>query len=263
MPRPSSPPRSLLAGLGCVLLLGVCGAAPPPGEGTEATVSVGFGTYEHQTGGCGGARRRYAVSEPLAHLRVRTQRPSGVTWAGEVSVAAGRLGDSRDDPTEIDPTDDLLEPGTTFWSGALALRGGRHWRSFGLELGPALVLHEDLGGVKPVPSGTVWVGRPQLAYAFADLVHGPFGGAYEFAALVGVGHKSRIFGASYATNGVAHVGDLDLRVGQGVRLGFNGAYGRRFSQQDAPDLRGTLYVTLDYRSLGRQDDGRREPPPPP
>ena len=262
-PWPRSAPRPLLAGLTAVLMLGVCGAAPPEGEGTEARVGVGFGTYEHRTGGCGGARRSYAVSEPIAHLQVRHQRPSGITWAGEASVAAGRLGDTRDDPTEVDATDDLLEPGSTFWAGALALRGGRHWSRFGLELGPALLLHDDLGGVRPVPSGSVWVGRRDVAYAFADLVTGPFGGAYEFSALVGVGHRSRHFGASYATNVVGHVGEVDLRVGEGVRLGFNGAYGRRFAQQASPDLRAMLFVTLDYRSIGRPDASDAAPPPPP
>lgn len=249
--RRASVPRPALAGLVCVLMLGVCGAAPPMGEGTEVTVGVGFGSYEHQTGGCGGTRRKYAVSEPLAHLRVRNNRPSGVSWAGEVSIAPGRLASSRDEDAYFGSSDGLLEEDPTFWTGAVALRGGRHWQSFGFELGPAVVLHKDLGGLSPLPSGIAWVGRPAVAYAFADLVAGPFGGAYEFAALVGIGHRSRILGASFGTNGVAHVGDLDLRVGHGVRLGFNGAYGRRYDQQESPDLRGILHVTLDYGALSK------------
>lgn len=235
-------------GLGGLLVL--CGASPAP-EGNETTVAVGMGAYEHRSGGCGGTRRSYSVSEPTAHLQVRHLTSGGNIWAGEASVGIGMLGESREDPNEVNLEDDLLDADQTFWSGVVAARWGRQGRFYGFELGPALALHNRLGGLTPVPSGGLWVGKPTLAYAWADAFRGPFSGAIEFAGMVGIGHSSRFIRAEVGSNSRAHVANLDVRVGQGVRLGLHGGYGMGWVDQTSPDLRGMLRLTIDYRTFSR------------
>lgn len=238
-----------LGGLGLLVL---CGASPAP-EGNETTMAVGMGTYEYRSGGCGGTRRRYSVSEPLAQLQVRHRTDRDALIVGESSLAVGRLGESREDPDEVDFEDDLLDDGQTFWTGMAAVRFGRQGRRAGFELGPGVAYHRRLGGWTPIPSGGVWFGKPEAAYLWADVFRGPFSGALEFAALAGVGHQSRRVAVQVGSNTRAHVANLDFTVGQGVRLGFHAGYGESWADQVTPDLRGMVRLTIDYRAFSRPD----------
>jgi len=237
--------------IGVALVL--CGANPAP-EGNETTVGVGLGTYEHRSGGCGGTRRRYSVTEPIAHLQVRHLTDNDTIWAGEVDLGVGMLGESRENPDEIAIEEDLLDAGQSFWSGMAAIRWGKQYRFGGYELGPAIVHHRRLGGWSPLPSGGLWVGKPSLAYVWADVFRGPFGGALEFGALAGVGHQSRFIRAQVGSNARAHVADIDVSVGQGVRLGVHAGYGEMWVDQASPDLRGMLRLTIDYRAFSRPEE---------
>lgn len=234
-------------------LLVLCGASPAP-EGNETTVAVGMGVYEYRSGGCNGARRRYSVTEPIAQVQVRHRTDNNTIIAGEANLAVGMLGDSREDPNEVDLEEDLLESSQNFPAGLVALRFGKQGRFVGFELGPAVAYHHRLEGLAPVPSGGVWFGKPQAAYVWADVFRGPFGGAIEFSALAGVGHESRRVAAQLGTNGRAHMATVDLTVGQGVRLGVLAGYGESWADQATPDVRGMARLTIDYRAFSRPDD---------
>jgi hypothetical protein len=212
-----------------------------------------MGTYEHRFGGCNGTRRRYSVTEPIAQVQVRHRTQQDTIIAGEANLAVGLLGDSRENPNEVDLEDDLFDASQNFPTGMVALRFGKQGRFVGFELGPAVAYHHRLEGWKPVPSGGVWFGKPNAAYVWADVFRGPFGGAIEFSALAGIGHQSRIVATQLGTNGRAHMATLDLRVGQGVRLGLLAGYGTSWADQAAPDLRGMARLTIDYRAFSRPD----------
>ena len=236
-----------VAGAGLLVL---CGSSPAP-EGNETSIGVGMGTYEYRSGGCNGARKRYTVTEPMARLQVRHRTEKNTIIAGEANLAVGKLGDSREDPNEVNLEDDLLDAGASFPTGLLALRFGKQWRWGGFELGPAVAYHHRLEGLKPLPSGGLWVGKPKVAYVWADVLRGPFGGALEFAGLAGIGHQNRFLSTQLGTNGRAHTATLDLTVGQGVRLGFYAGYGEAWADQVSPDVRGMARLTIDYRTFSR------------
>lgn len=233
-------------------LLVLCGASPAP-EGNETTVGVGMGTYEYRSGGCGGARRRYSVTEPIAQLQVRHRTEGDAIIAGEANLAVGLLGESREDPNEVNFEDDLLDADQTFWTGMAAVRYGHEWKHVGFELGPGVAYHHRLEGWKPVPSGGVWFGKPKIAYVWADMFRGPFGGALEFSALAGIGHESRFVAVQVGSNTFAHVATLDLRISPGARLGLLAGYGEAWADQSTPDLRGMVRLTIDYRTFSRPE----------
>ena len=83
------------------------------------------------------------------------------------------------------------------------------------------------------------------------MFRGPFGGALEFSALAGIGHKSRFFAAQLGSNTMAHIATLDVRVGPGARLGLLAGYGEAWVDQSTPDLRGMVRLTIDYRAFSR------------
>ncbi len=235
----------LLTALSGLVLL--CGAAPAP-EGNETRIGIGMGTYEYRSGGCGGTRHRYDVTEPIAHLQVRHQTAQQRLWVGEASLGIGMLGDSRDDPNDVALGETLLDSGEAFYAGLAAVRYGHQYRYGGFELGPGAVYHHRLGGLKPVPSGGLWVGTESI-HLWADVFSGPLGGALEFAGMAGVGHSSRLVRARVGTNTQAHLAEVDMRVGPGVRLGVQGGYGTTWNDQAAPNLRGMLNLTIDYRAF--------------
>jgi len=252
MPSPSQKRRLLGPVVATTGLLVLCGASPAP-EGNETTVGVGMGVYEYRSGGCNGTRRRYSVTEPIAQLQVRHRTDTDLIIAGEANLAVGMLGDSREDPDEVDVEEDLLDSGQTFWTGMVAARFGKQGKNAGFELGPGVAYHHRLEGWKPVPSGGVWFGKPKLAYVWADVFRGPFGGAIEFAGLAGVGHENRFVSTRIGSNGRAHVAHVDLTVGQGVRLGVLAGYGESWVDQATPDVRGMARLTIDYRAFSRPD----------
>ena len=243
--------RTTAAGLGLLALLGT-GAAPPEGPGTEGTMGVGIGSHEQRLGGCGGAQRAYRVTEPLGHVGVRHTRPDGFAVSGELSVGVGRQAEPNVEPGDLTPPEEVELDRDLLWTGVLALRAGKHGRHIGAEVGPALLRHDALGdGVKIMPSAQVWAGKPSVAYAWTGIFAGPMSGAPEFFGLIGVGHRSRHVGASIGTSFLGTVGEVDVRVGQGMRMGLHAAAGRWYADQSSPDLRGMLRLTIDYGRAGQ------------
>ena len=241
-------------GAGFVFALGsaaLCGAGPAP-EGTEVTVGAAYGRYELRQGGCAGATRRSTVVEPAVHAGLRHRFDSGLTLGADGSVAPGV--DSSSTPDDPNLGNPLL------WSGSAAVRAGLQGERLGFNLGPARVWRPEADRGFWVPSGDLWVGRPDWAYAWASVVDAPHTGALELAALGGIGHRSRFLHIEAGTSGAGWLGRVGFATGPGAWINLELAGGRVYDNQELADLRGRLSFSLLPRQL-REQAARDATPP--
>ncbi len=219
-----------------------------PGS-TEVDLGAGLSDYSYiQT--CGGQRR--VVASPV-YAHVKRVQVSGLVWSGEASVTPGTVQEvgSDDDAMAAECTRECL--GDRVLSAHAALRVGYQGPLFAGELGPALVVHPDQGWF-PVPSLELRYGDPQVFFAHASLLAGPFTGNLEVDAVqLGGGKRWDKGEVLLTTNPLLLTGEMPptLRlsfvgqVSEGVSLGLDLGASAPFDNHAQPGLRGLILLRLN------------------
>lgn len=190
----------------------LCGAAPAP-DGTEVTGGIAGGRYTR--GGCGGYR--YNINEGAVYAQVRGRAGDHVTWDAETSVGVGQV-------TSVQRVSSSVAGKPELAAGDLApvsfhaARLGVDLKYGGGSLGPALFIQDELSEAFVVPSGTLWLGKRDLLYAWGGYFSGPLTGAnLNQYGRFGLGHTNESWSLEVGSN-VDWGASLDSRVRLGERL---------------------------------------------
>lgn len=235
-----------------LLGLGLVAAGPAPEE-AEVRLGVAYGRYEVRPDTYRGFERRHRILEPAVDGAVRYRFPRGFTVAVGGSLAPGVLRDP--DQPDIEPDPDPGLAGDYAWSGVASAQLGRHGEWIGFQVGPALVARPGRASTATLAAGELWVGRPDVGYAWASLLQLPHTGAVGLGALGGVGHRSTWAHLEVGTSGAAWLGRAGLRVREGAWLQAELAGGRLWADQEQGDVRGRLGVSLLPMALAGPSDG--------
>ncbi len=204
------------------LLLGLCGAGPPP-EGVETRFAAGSGSFEYTSGGCGGPSYINRAVEGSVFASASLRSKIGVTGAVDLSGAVARTTDSRlTDPADEEnpPRVDEDELGRTRGVFSVSPRIGYHHDYFGVEAGPWVLLGDN----EPIvaPAGTIWVGVPRYVYLWGSFLEGPTSVGH-LPIEAGLGHSSEAFRAALGLGYEPSVlAEAALRVKSDVPLFIGG-----------------------------------------
>lgn len=193
-----------------------CAAAPPP-EGKEVKVMAGSGSFDYPTGGCGGPSYMNRATEGSGFASASYRHESGITGVVEASGGVSKTRSSRlvkrGERDESPPPVDADQIGRVRRAVSIAPRLGYHHDYFGIEAGPfiyagddTLTTAEDSSGPIVLPSGLIWAGVPDIAFAQLDFLRGSQSSLGHLPASLGVGHSgdrvraSLAFGAENSLN---------------------------------------------------------------
>lgn len=195
----------------------------------------------------------YRVFHAGADLRVDQRWEKGWVLSVAGVVAPGV-------PTVL--RDSAMEPQLErayLWSGMTKVEAGFHGEHLGIQAGPALLWRADTPDGFLVPSGSLWAGKPEILYAWAEGPPFPLGGWDGLQWAGGLGHRSSELHLELGTSGLGWwVGRAGVQVVQGLWISGEVA-GRAVDELGTPPLRGRLGITLQPGAL-RQ--GAAEPSPP-
>jgi hypothetical protein len=235
-------------------------AAPRPAQ--EALLAIGYGRYAIGQGVKGdAASQTYDIDEAMGYLGFTARAARGLWWQAEGGLG---IGEATPLVAETGTVADDAYQGT-LWTGVFAARAGWTARRWGAAAGPAVVGHPDFGGLQLRPSLEAWAGPSERLYVQGRVWAGPQTGARDMAATIGLGHRSSRVRASVDGGQAVLMGTLDLHLGVGLWLGAQYAARTAGADQEVPDQRTLLRLTVAYDELGRAGPpagGDGAPPPP-
>lgn len=243
-------PHTKLSRRWLVALAPLLVAAGPPAPDTSLSAGMSLGRYtllaDEEPAAGALIVEDYRLVEVGADLSVEHRFAKGWTVAVSGSTAPGVpfvLGDAAAEPA--------VEQ-AYLWSGVSKVEAGYHGRFLGGQVGPAFLWRPETTGGLLVPTGALWVGKPEVLYVWGEGLPVPLTGLDTLFWAGGLGHRSRLVHAEVGTSGLAWVGRVGVRAGEGLWLRAELAgSGAADDTQQAP-LRGRLGFTLEPQALQRR-----------